>query len=163
MKKLQIALLLMLLMIFTGCSSEGKVVNIGLLMVPNDAILAKEMGLFEDKFGDLGYSVEYYVFDSGTAANTAIRANSIDFASMGNINGLVALGSNLNAELIWIHETLGAVEALAVKTAANIETVDGLAREYRDTGEKMVVATPFSSTAHYIMLNVLQEAGIEEV
>ncbi|MBI9009017.1 MAG: ABC transporter substrate-binding protein [Tenericutes bacterium] len=154
MRKLQIVLLLMLMVLFAGCSGDAKVVNIGLLMVPNDAILAKQMGLFEDKFGELGYDVNYQIFDSGSAANVAIVTGETDFATMGNINGLVALGRNMDAELVWIHETLGAIEALAVKTDLNIESPEDLAG--------LKIATPFSSTAHYVLLNVLKEAGLSE-
>ena len=112
------------------------------------------MGLFEEKFGELGYEVNYAVFDSGSAANVAIVTGETDFATMGNINGLVALGRNMDAELIWIHETLGAVEALVIKEYLNVETAADLAG--------LKIATPFSSTAHYILLNVLAEAGLSE-
>lgn len=138
----------------SACDSNDKVVNLGLLMVPNDAILAKEMGLFEEKFGALGYEVNYTVFDSGTSANTAIVTGDIDFATMGNINGLIALGQNLDAELIWIHETLGAIEGLAVKDDRGIESPEDLSGK--------IIATPFASTAHYVLLNVLKEAGVED-
>ncbi|XFA98885.1 ABC transporter substrate-binding protein [Candidatus Izemoplasma sp. B36] len=152
MKKLSITILLILLVFLTGCQNK-KEVNIGLLMVPNDAILAKQMGLFEEKFGEEGYRVNYYVFDSGTKANIALNADGVDFATMGNINGLASLANNSNTEMVWIHETLGAVEALAVRTSANINSVEDLSG--------MTIATPFSSTAHYILLNVLKNAGIE--
>lgn len=157
MRKLQIVLLLMLMVLFTGCSGDAKVVDIGLLMVPNDAILAKQMGLFEEKFGELGYEVNYSVYDSGSSANVAIVTGETDFATMGNINGLVALGRNMDAELIWIHETLGAVEALVVKEYLNMESPEDL---YREGSDKLVIATPFASTSHYILLNVLKEAGL---
>ena len=153
MKKISIALILIFLVFLTGCQNK-KEVNIGLLMVPNDAILAKQMGLFEEKFGEVGYSVNYYVFDSGTKANIALNADGVDFATMGNINGLASLANNSNTEMVWIHETLGAVEALAVRTSANINSVEDLSG--------MTIATPFSSTAHYILLNVLKNAGIED-
>lgn len=156
MKKLQIILLLMLLVLLTGCGG-GQQVNIGLLMVPNDAILAKEMGLFEEKFGEAGYKVKYYTFDSGTKANVALNAEGVDFATMGNINGLASLANNSDTEMVWIHETLGAVEALAVRTSANIESIEDLVNVQDAT-----IATPFSSTAHYILLNVLKNAGIED-
>ncbi len=153
MRKIQVIVLVLILGVLSGCGKSDNVVNLGLLMVPNDAILAKEMGLFEEKFGEAGYDVEYTVFDSGSSANTAIVTGDIDFATMGNINGLVALGQNLDAELIWIHETLGAIEGLAVKSNLNIENPEDLAGK--------TIATPFASTAHYILLNVLKEAGVE--
>lgn len=153
MKKILIVVLMLISTVLIGCNGTKKEVNLGLLRVPNDAMLAKQMGLFEEKFNALGYEVNYMYFDSGVDANKAIASGDIDFATMGNINALVALGTELDAELIWIHETLGEVEALAVKDSANIEAVEDLA------GKK--IATTFASTAHYILLNVLKEAGIE--
>ena len=153
MKKILIIVLLLFSIVLLGCNGTKKEVNLGLLRAPNDALLAKQMGLFEEKFNALGYEVNYMYFDSGVDANKAIASGDIDFATMGNINALVALGTELDAELIWIHETLGEVEALAVRDSANIETVEDL--------EGLKIATTFASTAHYILLNVLKEAGIE--
>lgn len=154
MKKIQLFLIVLLLALLVSCGKNESTINVGLLKVPNDAILAKQMGLIDTKFENLGYTVKYYTFDSGVEANKAIVSGDIDFATMGNINSLVALGSNLDAELIWIHETLGEVEALAVRTSANINTVEDLAGK--------TIATTFVSTAHYVLLNVLKEAGIED-
>ena len=154
MKKLYILGVLLLLTLMVGCNGNKTDINLGVLRVPNDAILAKQMGLFEEKFGALGYDVNYYYFDSGVDANKAIVSGDIDFATMGNINSLVALGSNLDAELIWIHETLGEIEALAVRTSKNINTIEDLAGRQ--------VATVFVSTAHYVLLNALQDAGIAD-
>lgn len=154
MKKLTFFVLLIALIgSLAGCDKDKNIVNLGLLKVPNDAMLAKQMDLFDKKFNELGYKVNYYYFDSGVDANKAIVSGDIDFATMGNINGLVALGNELDAELIWIHETLGEVEALAVKDSLNISSVSQL------KGKK--IATTFASTSHYILLNVLKDAGIE--
>ncbi|MFA6627243.1 MAG: ABC transporter substrate-binding protein [Bacilli bacterium] len=153
MKKIFI-LVILLLVSLSGCKKNTNEINIGLLRVPNDAILAKQMGLFDEKYNALGYKVNYYSFDSGVDANKALVSGDIDFATMGNINSLVALGKNLNVELIWIHETLGEVEALVVRNNSGIQTVEDLA------GKR--VGTTFVSTAHYILLNVLAEAGIED-
>jgi len=152
MKKLLILVSLVLSLFLVGCNRNDNVVRLGMLRVPNDGMLAKNMGLFEEKLNALGYVVEYYYFDSGVDANKAIVSADIDFAGMGNINALVALGSNLDASLIWIDETLGDVEALAVKS--NIQTVEDLRGK--------TIATTFASTSHYILLNVLKEAGISE-
>lgn len=154
MKKIQIVLLLLISILLVSCGGNKKEITLGLLRAPNDAILAKQMGLYEEKFSALGYTVEYIYFDSGVDANKAIVSGDIEFATMGNINGLIALGNNLDAELIWIHETLGSVEGLVVKNGSGIEAVEDL------IGKS--VATTFASTAHYVLLNVLKNAGIED-
>jgi len=153
MKKIFVLLLLMISITLFSCGSHQETVNFGLLRVPNDAMLAKQMGLFEEKFNALGYKTAYYYFDSGVDANKAIASGDVDFATMGNINGLIALGSKLDAELVWIHETLGDVEALVVRDGLHVETPSDL--------KGMTIATTFASTSHYILLNVLKEAGIE--
>ncbi|MFW5894682.1 MAG: glycine betaine ABC transporter substrate-binding protein [Bacillota bacterium] len=154
MKKLMILMLLTPLFLITGCGNDNPEINLGMLKVPNDAILAKQMGLFEEKFGELGYDVNYIYNDSGVEANQALASGDLDFATMGNINALVALGTDVDAELFWIHETLGDVEALAVKNGSGIESISDL------KGEK--VATTFASTSHYILMNVLKDEGIED-
>lgn len=129
-------------------------INFGILRVPNDETIAVAEGFFDDYFTDRGIEVNTRVFDSGVEANQALASGSIDFATMGNTNAITALARDLNVELIWIHEVLGENEALAVKNGSGIEKVEDL------VGRR--IAVPFASTAHYILLNVLKEAGIEE-
>ncbi|MFW6299053.1 MAG: glycine betaine ABC transporter substrate-binding protein [Bacillota bacterium] len=154
MKKLMILLLFTPFFLVTGCDNGNPEINLGMLKVPNDAILAKQMGLFEEKFGELGYDVNYIYNDSGVEANQALASGDLDFATMGNINALVALGTDIDAELFWIHETLGDVEALAVKDDSGIESLSDL------KGKE--IATTFASTAHYVLMNVLRDEGIED-
>lgn len=129
-------------------------INFGILRVPNDETIAIAEGYFEDYFAEKGIKVNTTVFDSGAEANQALASGSIDFATMGNTNAITALSRDLNVEMIWLHEVLGENEALAVKNNSGIEKVEDLAG--------MRVAVPFASTAHYILLNVLKEAGIED-
>lgn len=128
-------------------------INFGILRVPNDETIAIAEGYFDDYFTDRGIKVNTRVFDSGVEANQALASGSIDFATMGNTNAITALARELNVELIWIHEVLGENEALAVKNGSGIEKVEDL------VGER--IAVPFASTSHYVLLNVLKEAGIE--
>ncbi|MFP4372659.1 MAG: MetQ/NlpA family ABC transporter substrate-binding protein [Halanaerobium sp.] len=129
-------------------------INLGILRVPNDETIALAEGFFDEYFTDRGIEVNTRVFDSGAEANQALASGSIDFATMGNTNAITALARDLDVELVWIHEVLGENEALAVKEDSGIEEVEDL------VGER--VAVPFASTAHYILLNVLKEAGIED-
>ncbi|MGV8905622.1 MAG: ABC transporter substrate-binding protein [Acetobacterium sp.] len=130
-----------------------KEVNIGYLRVPNDEMVAKTKGIFDQYFNEQGINCNFIVFDSGVDANKALASGSIDFATMGNTNGIIALASGLDVELIWIHEVLGKIEGLVVKNGSNINGAEDL------KGQK--IATPFASTAHYSLLNYLKEAGIE--
>ncbi|MFW6267321.1 MAG: MetQ/NlpA family ABC transporter substrate-binding protein [Halanaerobium sp.] len=129
-------------------------INFGILRVPNDETIAIAEGILDKYFTERGIEVNTRVFDSGVEANQALASGSIDFATMGNTNAITALARDLDVELIWIHEVLGENEALAVKEDSGIEEVEDL------VGER--IAVPFASTAHYILLNVLKEAGIED-
>ena len=129
-------------------------INFGILRVPNDETIALAEGFLDKYFTDRGIEVNTRVFDSGAEANQALASGSIDFATMGNTNAITALARDLKVELVWIHEVLGENEALAVKDGSGI-------KEAKDLAGKRI-AVPFASTAHYVLLNFLKEAGIEE-
>lgn len=141
----------------SGGSEEGDLpeeINFGILRVPNDETIALAEGMFQEYFESKGIKVNTTVFDSGVEANQAIASGGIDFATMGNVNAVVALARELDAEMIWIHEVLGEIEGLAVKNGSGIESVQDLA------GKK--IATPFASTCHYVLLNLLEEEGLQD-
>lgn len=151
-------LLLSLALVLVACSGpqdESALpdkVTLGTIRVPNDKSLALEEDLFKEFFQDRGIELEVIFFDSGTSANLAFASGDLDFASMGYTNGVVALSQGLDVELIWIHEILGANEALVVQEDSGIESLDDLA------GKKL--ATPFSSTSHYSLMKALEASGL---
>jgi len=129
-------------------------IRFGILRVPNDETIAMVEGMFDEYFGEKGIESKFTVFDSGAEANQALASGSIDFATMGNVNAVTASSRDLGVEMVWIHEVLGEIEALAVKEGSGINKVEDLA------GER--VAVPFASTCHYVLLNLLKNAGIED-
>lgn len=129
-------------------------INFGILRVPNDETIAIAEGLFDKYFTERGIKCNFIIFDSGVEANKALASASIDFATMGNTNAITALSRELDVEMIWIHEVLGEIEGLAVKSGSGINEIEDLIDRR--------IATPFASTSHYILLNILKEAGIEE-
>lgn len=161
MKKRVFVVFAIIFVIFTSFSCAKKTradglpdeITIGFLRVPNDEAIAKQKGYIDDFFAQKNIAVRYIIVDSGVEANKAFASHSLDFASMGNTNGIVALSKKLDTELVWIHEVLGSIEGLAVRKNKGIESVADL------KGKK--IATTFSSTSHYILLNVLKAAGIE--
>ncbi len=146
--------ILTLSLVSCGKSKTEKTINIGYLRVPNDETIAKEKKLIDDYFQDLGVKVNYIIVDSGVEANKAFASGSLDFATGGNTNAVVSLSTGLDTELIWIHEVIGSAEALIVKKDLGIKDASDL------KGKK--IATTFSSTSHYILLNILKDAGIEK-
>ncbi|MEG0551391.1 MAG: aliphatic sulfonate ABC transporter substrate-binding protein [Vagococcus sp.] len=131
-----------------------KEVRIGIIRVPNDKQVAISKNYFDTYFKEKGIKTKFMFFDSGVAANQAFASNSIDFAEMGYTNGVVALSTGIPVNLIWIHEILGTNEALVVHKDSAIDSVKEL------KGKK--IATPFSSTSHFSLLQCLKEAGIEK-
>ncbi|MDO5033738.1 MAG: MetQ/NlpA family ABC transporter substrate-binding protein [Eubacteriales bacterium] len=162
MKKVFVLCLILFLgLSFVACgptastpADKPEAVNIGILRVPNDEMIAKTENLFQEYFQDKGIEVNFIVFDSGVDANKAFFSGSIDFATMGHTNAVIALSRKLPVELVWIHEVLGEIEALVVKEDSPIQSVEELA------GQR--VATVFASTSHYSLLHALREAGIED-
>lgn len=157
MKKL-ILLLSLVAITFSACTKEypdtPKEINIGVLRVPNDAILAKSAGMIDEMYNKKGIKVNYIVFDSGVDANKAFASNSIDFATMGNVPAVIACSVGIDVELIWLDEILGDVEALAVRDDSGINDVLDL------KGKK--VATSFACTTHYMLMKVLEDAKITD-
>lgn len=131
---------------------EVKEVRIGYLRVPNDELLAMEQGRLEEALEKEGFQARFIAFDSGVEANKALASASIDFASMGITNGVVALSRELDVELIWIHELLGTNEALVVQGDRGITKLEDLRGK--------TIATTFASTSHYSLQKVLEMAGL---
>ncbi|WP_440896491.1 taurine ABC transporter substrate-binding protein [Amphibacillus sp. Q70] len=153
----------MISLVLIGCNNEqssiaeGELpteINIGYLRVPNDEMVAMTEGLFKEYFDDKGIKTNFVIFDSGVDANKALSSGSIDFASMGHTNGVIALATGLDVELIWLHEILGEIEGLAVQKDSGINQIEDLAGK--------TVATTFASTSHYSLLQILNEMGITE-
>lgn len=159
-KKLIVTFLMSFLIVLTACSSGEtnatlpEKVNIGYLRVPNDEMIAKSQAYFEKYYEDKGIETNFIVFDSGVEANQAFASGSVDFASMGHTNGVVALSRGIPVELIWLHEILGETEGLAVREGAGISSLQDL------KGKK--IATTFASTSHYSLLQILKEERIED-
>ena len=126
-------------------------VIIATLEMPNDEGIAKAEGYFED---EMGVPVEIVQFESGKAINQAMVSGAVDFGLTGSGSAVLGIASGIPIEMIWIHETLGSVEALAAKSALNATSLEDL------KGKN--VGVPFASTAHYSLLRAITASGFEE-
>lgn len=133
-----------------GASSKPESITIGYQDIPNDEIVAKAKDWYAD---ELGVKVNFKKFDSGRDVNTAFASKSIDIGLLGSTPASVGIATGLGYEVFWIHDVIGAAEALAVKNSAGVNSVKELA------GKK--IAVPFSSTAHYSLLNALELEGVK--
>ena len=126
-------------------------VIIATLEMPNDEGIAKAEGYFEDEMGVL---IEIVQFESGKAINQAMVSGAVDFGLTGSGSAVLGIASGIPIEMIWIHETLGSVEALAAKNALNATSLEDL------KGKN--IGVPFASTAHYSLLRAITASGFEE-
>jgi len=126
-------------------------VIIATLEMPNDEGIAKAEGYFED---EMGVPVEIVQFESGKAINQAMVSGAVDFGLTGSGSAVLGIASGIPIEMIWIHETLGSVEALAAKSALNATSLEDL------KGKN--IGVPFASTAHYSLLRAITASGFEE-
>ena len=137
-----------------GCASKPSLaatstglprgITIGTQQIPNDEEIAKAQGLLEKL---LGCPVTLTQFKSGRDVNNALVANSIDMGELGSAPASLSIANRVPVRVIWIHQVLGDIEALAVKKDAGIRSVEDL------KGKR--VATPFASTAHYSLMRCL--------
>jgi taurine transport system substrate-binding protein len=137
-----------------GCKSKAAAkpaeIRIGFQVSPNGELLAKALGLAEQKFP--GIKVSWKQFDSGRDVNTAIAAGGIDFGLVGTPPGAAGVARGLPYQVYYFHDIIGTSEALVVKTKANIKSIQDL------KGKK--IATTFGSTSHFSLLSALRLSGV---
>jgi taurine transport system substrate-binding protein len=132
-----------------GAQAKPEKVVIGYQAVPNEEIIAKQLGWHEK---ELGVKVEWKQFDSGRDVNTAMAAGAIDLGLVGSSPAAAGLATGVPYEVIWIYDVIADNEALVVKKDRNIKKFADLA------GKK--VAAPFGSTTHYHLLVAFKVFGL---
>lgn len=163
-KLLVLGLSASLLLLSTACGGQNedavqedtagdstRTVNIGTMNLVNGDLIAQYEKLYEE---ELGVNVNIVNFDSGKDVNTAIASGSIDISELGSSPTALGISSDVDYEVFWIGDIIGAAESLVAKNDSGITSVEDL------RGKK--VATPFASTGHYSLLNALELAGVDE-
>jgi taurine transport system substrate-binding protein len=125
-------------------------VVIGYQDVPNEEIIAKQLGWHEK---EMGVKIDWKKFDSGRDVNTAIAAGSVDIGLVGSSPAAAGLSTGVPYEVIWIYDVIAENEALVVKKGKGIAKFADLA------GKK--VAAPFGSTTHYHLLVAFKVFGLD--
>lgn len=123
-------------------------ITIAYQAIPNGDLIVKSEGWLEEALPDT--EIEWKLFDSGGSVNEAAVAGSIDFGLAGSSPVSRGLSQPIPYQVPWIHDVIGAAEALVVKDG--IDSIEDL------KGKK--VATPFASTAHFSLLAALEDAGV---
>lgn len=150
-KPLQALLFLCCCLVLTGCSSSNTkptTIKIGVLRVPNDVAVTQERKMLQAKCRQYGMKVQFITFDSGVDANKALLSNSVQLATMGHTNAVVAMAARIPVKLVWINDIIGSNEALTVRRKAHITNWDSF--------KGKSIATPFASTSHYSLMMLLK-------
>lgn len=133
-------------------SALPKEIRLGYFQSPNGELLAKGEKLLEKRFP--GVTIKYVQFDVGRDVNTAMASGSIDIATIGTPPGTTGIVNDLPYKIYYLHDIIGASEALVAKNASGINSIADL------KGKK--IATPFSSTSHFSLLSALKQNNISE-
>jgi len=121
--------------------------------IANGDLIVKDMGILEACMPNA--EISWNVFSSGGDVLQAYGAGAVDMGLTGSNPAVKALSAPLNTTLppienVWIHDVIGKGESLIVKpeitSAADLK------------GKK--IATPFGSTAHYSLMNWLDQSGL---
>lgn len=129
--------------------AEGRV-RIGYLGGPATDLYTQATGLAEACLPNA--DVEWTRYPTGQDIVQGFAAGSVDLAALGSTPTTKALSAplDLDVSVVQANSVIGTTEALVAKNARDIKGLKG-AR----------IAVPFSSTAHYSLLNALIDAGID--
>lgn len=133
-------------------SALPKEIRVGYFQSPNGELLAKGEKLLEKRFPDV--TIKYVQFDVGRDVNTAMASGSIDIATIGTPPGTTGIVNDLPYKIYYLHDIIGASEALVAKNTSGINSIADL------KGKK--IATPFGSTSHFSLLSSLKQNNISE-
>ena len=120
---------------------------------PTGDLVVKDKALLETCMPNA--DITWSQFSSGADVIQAFGANSADIGLIGSSPATIAVSQPLELpiKVVWIQEVIGEAESLVSRDPA-ITDVAGLA------GKK--IAVPFSSTAHYSLLQALEAEGVTD-
>ena len=133
-------------------SALPKEIRLGYFQSPNGELLAKGEKLLEKRFP--GVTIKYVQFDVCRDVNTAMASGSLDIATIGTPPGTTGIVNDLPYKIYYLHDIIGASEALVVSKNSGINSIADL------KGKK--IATPFGSTSHFSLLSALKQNNISE-
>lgn len=126
-------------------------VTVGYLNLVNAQLVTKNLGLMQKHMP--GIEIEYIKVGGGGDMLRAIAADQIDFGGLGNPPTAIGVARGLPIQGTMVLNMLDFVEAMVVRTDAEIKSFKDLA------GKK--IAAPFGSTTHYLLLQALADEGID--
>ena len=131
--------------------AKPKKITVGYLNLVNAQLVTKNLGLIQKEMP--GVEVEHIKVGGGGDMLRAIAAKQVDFGGLGNPPTAIGVTRKLPIDGIMVLNMLDFVEAMVVRTDANIKS-------FKDLKGK-TVAAPFGSTTHYLLLQALADEGID--
>lgn len=116
----------------------------------NSQGIVKEKGWFSKVDG---IPVEYRDFNSGADVYRAMASGAIDVGLIGNAPFTIAVTQGAKYQAAWWYDIGTTGEGLVVRRSAHIQGIAGL--------KGKSVATPFGSTADYMLHGTLHVAGVD--
>ena len=126
-------------------------ITIGYLNLVNAQLVTKHLGLVAKEMP--GVDIKYIKIGGGGDMLRAIAGNDVDFGGLGNPPTAIGVTRGLPIKGIMVINMLDTVEAMVVRTSANIKSL-------RDLKGK-TVAAPFGSTTHYLLLQAFKDDGVD--
>jgi taurine transport system substrate-binding protein len=133
-----------------GANRPDKI-TIGYLNLVNAQLVTKHLGLIAKEMP--GVDIKYVRIGGGGDMLRAIAGNDVDFGGLGNPPAAIGVTRGLPIKGIMVINMLDTVEAMVVRTSANIKSLKDL--------KGKTVAAPFGSTTHYLLLQALRDDGVD--
>lgn len=120
--------------------------------IPNGDLVVKDQAMLENCMPNA--DITWSKFDSGGDVIQAFGSDSADIGLVGSSPATRGLSAPLNIPLrvVWVQDVIGEAESLVARDTAVKEITDL-------TGKTIAVA--FSSTAHFSLLQALEDAGMD--
>jgi taurine transport system substrate-binding protein len=137
---------------FEADDSVTTTARIAFQAIPNGDLVVKDQRLLETCMPNA--KITWSRFESGGDVIQAFGSGSVDVGLIGSSPATRALSAPLNIDIkvVWIHDVIGDAESLIARDAT-VKDISGLRGK--------TVAVAFSSTAHYSLLQALQDAGLD--
>ena len=143
-----------LLTVLSGCSKKQESGKLG--DIPKKVIIGTQRGSVPEAIAivegwlpeAMGTEVDIVYFDAGRNVIAAMASKSIDFGMIGSPPAALAIANGIPCQVFYIQDVVGENEALIVRGNLGIRNAQGL------IGRK--IATVFSSTSHYGLMNYLK-------
>lgn len=148
--------IVIILLMLAGCGSEKKgkevsdIVNVAYFNQADLQEVARYEKIYE-KY--LGVDVNLVCFDSSGELNKALASGSIDIAHIGAPATASGISSGIEYNVFAIANVIGQSEALIVRNNSGVLNFSELVGK--------TIATPFSTTSHYALIQALKLNGVD--